>query len=531
MPGKRGKKRSQDKDVSFHFHSGGSSEKGAYLSSRRNDNPVFSDEFDEDESSVEAPVIETTSNTVSTREKDQEAIQELLESAIEDATTDKRYSKHPLESTNSNDLFELEYEPQTRDEDGQRETPVETTCAKYLEYKQDVIKHEQPPDTEKFSDSDDFFNTDERDNTLRFNDNNRLLDSDDEELFYSFNKPLTSNNMSDENEIDYGEEKTSELEDLPTAEEENLPTIQGHDSSVMPSVQVNDFEEDSKALSEVDTHPLIFTETFEDEVKEQTKDDPSHDTCNQELPMSEEYFTKVADDQQPKVPPRRNVNRSVSKGKAPPPRPPPPNARKGPGIAIRSRDEMTASKSSTVPSSNNNHTGVKHSALPISPKKVNVTKETREAVLTLPTEEDENAKPSGQLDGKEICKKVHEDSSLSLRYFVVSVIIVFLYYSLNFSSYLAGFMTGFLFFFVTTAGSFIMYVKHLQTWQQQEKEAIKKSMETSSQEFISRLGVDFEELSFLKVSTPNNMSYIDDNISIICHISMIPLRLGLGVCK
>ena len=159
MPGKRGKKRSQDKDVSFHFHSGGSSEKGAYLSSSRNDNPVFSDEFEEDESGVEAPVIETTSNTVGTSEKDQEAIQELLESAINDAATDKRYSNHPLESTNSDDLFELEYEPQTRDEDDQREAPIETTCAKYLEYEQNVI-HEQPPNTEKFSDSDDFFNTD-----------------------------------------------------------------------------------------------------------------------------------------------------------------------------------------------------------------------------------------------------------------------------------------------------------------------------------------------------------------------------------
>jgi len=135
----------------------------------------------------------------------------------------------------------------------------------------------------------------------------------------------------------------------------------------------------------------------------------------------------------------------VSKGKAPPPRPPPPNVRKGPGIAVRSQDEMTASKSSTVPSSNNNHTGV--TALPTSPKKFNVTKETREAVLSLPAEEDENAKPTGQLDGEEICNKVHKDNSLSLQYFVVSVVIVFLYYSLNFSSYLAGFMTGFLCFF------------------------------------------------------------------------------------
>ena len=128
-----------------------------------------------------------------------------------------------------------------------------------------------------------------------------------------------------------------------------------------------------------------------------------------------------------------------------------------------------------------------------------MTKETQEAVLFLPAEEDENAKPSGQLDGKEICNKVHKDNPLSLQYFVVAVIIVFLYYSLNFSSYLAGFMTGFLFFFVTTAGSFIMYVKHLQTQQQQEKEAIKKSMETCSQEFISQLGVDFD---FPKVSIP-----------------------------
>jgi len=44
-----------------------------------------------------------------------------------------------------------------------------------------------------------------------------------------------------------------------------------------------------------------------------------------------------------------------------------------------------------------------------------------------------------------------------------------------------------------------MYVKHLQTQQQQEKEAIKKSMETSSQEFISQLGVDFD---LPKVSKP-----------------------------
>jgi len=493
MPGKRGKKRSQDKDVSFHFHSGGSSEKGAYLSAGKNDNPVFSDEFEEDESGVEAPVIETTCNTVSTHGKDQEVIQGLLESAIDDATTDKRYSEHPLESTNSDDLFEIEYEPQTQTVNNEKERPAETNCTKELEYEPGC---EQPPGAERFSDSDDFFNSkaDEKDSTLRFNDSDRLLDSDDEELFYSFKKPLTSNNMSDENEIDYSEDNTGKLvKDLSAAEEENLPM---HDSSVIPSVLVN--EEDSKALSEVYTHPL--TETLENEDKKQTKDDTSCDIYDQELPMSEEYFAKVAEDQQPKVPPRQNVNKSVSKGKVPPPRPPLPSVTKGPGVAVRSQNEAMVFKSSTVPLSNNNHTGVQHLAPTASPKKDKMTKEIQEAVSSFPTEEEESVKPSCEVNEKEISIEVHEENSLSLQCFVISVIIVFLYYSLNCSSYLAGFMTGFLFFFVTTAGSFIMYVKHLQTRQQQEREAIKKSMDTSNQEFSSQLGMDFDELNFLKVS-------------------------------
>jgi len=494
MPGKRGKKtKGQDKDVSFHFHSGGNSEKGAaYLSQGKNDSPVFSDEFEEDESGTE-----TTSYIVTgTCEKDEEAVQELLESAIDDITSDKKYSEHPLENTSS----EVKCKPQTDNNEHEKiEDPIETNNAKDLDC-EGTVKHKHPPDAERFSDSDDFFSNkaDERETTIRFNDNDRLLDSDDEELFFSLTKPPTSNsNITDVNEVDYGEVKSELNEDLMLVEKENLPIISVHDSCVSPSVLIDDLNEDSKALSEVDTHPLIPSELPQegDEEEEQMSDNASQDTCDQELLMSEEHFTKVAKDQQPKVLLHSNVYKNVIKGKAPPPRPPP-YLRKGPGVAVRSQDGTKMSPSSQ---GNDSYVAIKGSPLPSNSE--NLTKETG----TLKPLLIEDANSSGKLDEEQISSEVCKDYSLSLRYFMIYVVIVFLYYSLNFSSYLAGFLTGFLFFFVTTAGSFIMYVKNLQTRQQQEREAIKKSRDTSSQELISQLGMDFDELSIMKVSNINSV--------------------------
>ena len=464
MPGGRAKirrkKKGQDKDVSFRFHSSGVLESGAYLSEGNRESPVFSDSLDElEEEPRHASKPQKDSETSSKTEcsigvGDQEVVRELLESAIDDTSNDATHSNHPL----SDPLFSFDQEPFIHPELDERDDPViqhlnQTSPTKELEYKETYTDEQHLADSEGYSDSGDFMNS----NPTKVH---RLLDSDDEELFFSLTKD-TITNVGDNklaDESDYAVVKSDDLE----SDNDSLP------APVSPFKDTSDAE-DTTVLAEVETHPLVSTGSVEEfDEKTEIKDSLVKDEDGYKLLLTEEHFSNIPAVnetpkkiyQSPKVKPKR----------PPPPRPPLPSKMGKPNIVV-------SSSTTGMPS---RETGWDNTQPP------SYTIDEEKTVQVEEATKDSDEKPS----------EVVRDDSLAFPYFIIYTLVIFLYYSLNPSSYLAGFLTGFLFFFITSAVGFIWYVDYLLSVQQKEREAVKKSLELSSQHLIDQLD---DTLYFKKV--------------------------------
>ena len=457
----RRKNTGQDKDVSFRFHSGGSLKTGAYVSEGSRDSPVFSDSQDEQDKPKYVSTLQADSKRSSVTDgaddvEDQDLVRELLESAIDETVSDSTNVDQPLLS---DPLFEFNQEPLTRPElDNKSDTQgkaysIQTRPTKELEYEETFSSGEQQLDSEGFSDSGDFMNIKERGEPgSRPSEIHRLLDSDDEELFLSFTKEAITETTGDDKvttEVDYVAGKDHELE-----------------------------SEDTTLLAEVDTHPLIPTSSVEDDGEGELKDIDEH---NYQLLLSEEHFSNnPALDESPE----KNQNLKVKPKRPPPPRPPLPSKMGKPSIVVSGATNDPSPREAGWDDNDDS--------------KLETFQETKSSATT--DEEkivqrdvtDESTEGGNHVPSAEVVR----DDSLSLPYFVTYTMIVFLYYSLNPSSYLAGFLTGFLLFFVISAVGFIWYVNYLLLVQQQEREAVQKSLELSSQRFINQLD---DQLYFKRV--------------------------------
>ena len=488
MPGGRGKIRKknkrQDRDVSFRFHSGGNVESAAYLSEGSRDSPVFSDSLDEQEEVAEdSKHVSTlhTDNKVTSDSidaEDQNLVRELHESAIDDTNGDATHYDRPL----SDPLFEFEQEPFTHQEPEKSEAPekgnsTKLSPTKELEYSETFEADEQPlADSEGFSDSGDFISIKEKVVSgieSKPTEVDRLLDSDDEELFMSMTKETIASVI--ETNDDKG---TIEIDgaDMRIHKQES-----GNDSAPMPvspfkgNASIGDDVEDITLLAEVDTHPLIRTASAEDDLDGEIKETLQSDNHNHQLLLSEEHFSTIPG----LVEPPKKDNFKAKPKRPPPPRPPLPSKIGRPNIVVSGpTDDLTSRRTEC----NNNNS-------------VMVKPEPFHELALSSTEADEDSTQLEQLVEDGISSR---DDSLSLSYFIIYTIVVFLYYSLNPSSYLAGFLTGFLFFFVTTAVGFIWYVDYLLSVQQKESQAVQKSLELSNQQLIDHLD---DQPYFKKVST------------------------------
>lgn len=489
MPGGRGKVRKknkrQDRDVSFRFHSGGSVGSAAYLSEGSRDSPVFSDSLDEQEEVAEdskhASTLHTD-NIVTSDTEDQNLVRELLESAIDDTNGDGTHFDPP----HSDPLFEFEQEPLTHQEPEKSEAPekgnsTKSSPTKGLEYSETIDADEQPlADSEGFSDSGDFMSIKEKlvsGIESKPTEIDRLLDSDDEELFLSMTKETIAsvNETIDDKgttEIDYTDTRSHELESDNDLAPVTVSPFKGNAST-------GEDAEDT-LLAEADTHPLIRTASADDIIDGgEIKEDLQSDEHNYQLLLSEEHFSNITGLVEP---PKKDDNFKVKPKRPPPPRPPLPSKIGRPNIVVSAPTNDLTPRTTEC----NNNNGVMVKPEPF-----------HELALSSAEADEENAHLVQLVEGSRSSEAVRDDS-LSLLYFVIYTIVVFLYYSLNPSSYLAGFLTGFLFFFVTTAVGFIWYVNYLLSVQQKEREAVEKSLELSNQQLIDHLD---DQPYFKKVST------------------------------
>ena len=486
MPGGRAKirrkKKVQDKDVSFRFHSSGGLESGAYLSEGNRDSPVFSDSLDElEEEPKNASETQKDSETSSKTDcsigvGDQEVVRELLESAIDDTGSDATHSDHLL----SDPLFNFDQEPFIHPELDERDDPViqhsiQTNPTKELEYKETYSDEQHLADSEGFSDSGDFMNIKDSNPSKA----HRLLDSDDEELFFSLTKDTITNvneTIGDKvtDESDYAVVKSDELE----SDNDSLPAPV---SPFKDNTSTSDAE-DTTVLAEVETHPLVSTGSMEEFDEEaEIKDSLVKDEDSYKLLLTEEHFniptvseTPKKTYQSPKVKPKR----------PPPPRPPLPSKMGKPSIVVSSATTSMPSRETGWDSTDD-----------IIVKPEPFVEETQPPSSAIDEEKSVQVKEATK-DSDEKSSEVVRDDSLTFQYFMIYTLVIFLYYSLNPSSYLAGLLTGFLFFFVTSAVGFIWYVNYLLSIQQKETEAVQKSLELSSQQLIDQLD---DTLYFKKV--------------------------------
>lgn len=473
----RRKKKGQDKDVSFRFHSSGSLESGAYLSEGNRESPAFSDSLDElEEEPKHANKLEKDSETSSTKTDcsievgDQEVVRELLQSAIDDDISSD--ATHPL----SDPLFDFDQEPFIHPELDKRDDPViqhsiQTSPTKELEYKETYPDDQHLADSEGFSDSGDFMNIKDSSKI------HRLLDSDDEELFFSLTKETitnvnetTDNKLTVADESDYAVVKSDDLE----SDNDSLPAPV---SPFKDNTSMSDAE-DTTVLAEVETHPLVSTgsvEAFDEEAG--IKDSLAKDEDSYKLLLTEEHFSNIPavsetpkkSYQSPKVKPKR----------PPPPRPPLPSKMGKPNIVV-------SDPKISMPSRETGWDNTDDIIVKPEPFVEETQPPSYDEEKTVQVEEASNEKPS----------EVVRDDSLTFPYFMIYTLVIFLYYSLNPSSYLAGFLAGFLFFFITSAVGFIWYVDYLLSVQQKEREAVQKSLELSSQNLIDQLD---DTLYFKKV--------------------------------
>ena len=485
MPGGRGKirrkKKGQDKDVSFRFHSGGSLESGAYISEGDRESPVFSDSLDELEeepkhvSKLQSDNENPSRTDCSIGVGDQDLVRELLESAIDDS--DATPLDHPL----SDPLFDFDQEPFVHPEFDKRDNPVlnpvkdssiQTSPTKELEYKETYLVDEQAEqrlaDSEGFSDSGDFMNIKDS-NPSKVH---RLLDSDEEELFFSLTKGTIADETTDDKvtiETDYAVVKNDGIE----SDNDSIPAAV---SPFKDNTSTSDAE-DTTVLAEVDTHPLISTGSVEDlDGEAEIKDSLAKD----QLLLTEEHFNV------PESPKKIYHSPKVKPKRPPPPRPPLPSKMGKPSIVV--------SSSTSRETGWDNSDGIIVKPEPF----VEEAKPTSSAA----TDDEEKTVQVDEVTkgSDEKSSEIVRDDSLTFPYFVIYTLVIFLYYSLNPSSYLAGFLTGFLFFFITSAVGFIWYVNYLLSLQQKENEAVQKSLELSSQQLIDQFN---DKLYFKKVRMLN----------------------------
>lgn len=475
MPGGRSRSRKknkgQDTNVSFRFHSGGSLESGLYLSEENRESPAFSDSLDELEESeyVSKQQIDNENASRGGGSSDvgnQQLVRELLESAIDDTNTEAKHFDHPP----SDPLFQFDQEPLIHQELDKNDTPekdsfIHISPGIELQYKETLATNEQQlADSEGFTEHGDMMDIKEKESYSKpIGEVHRLLDSEDEELFLSLSKEKASstNQTSDDietTETDYVPVKTPELE----SDNDSIPVTV---SPLKDGVLVSD-PEDMAIFAEVDTHPLIRTASVGDDGETNIKDSLRRD--DSQLLLSEEHFSKI--------PPVSEPNQgSKSKPKRPPPpRPPPPSK------LVKSVSD--SAKFNSLPSKQHSQ----DDNIIVKPEPFQDTKSILSAAVD---DEDKGVQLEGSVDEHSIqtSSDIVRDDSLSFSNFMIYTLVVFLYYSLNPSSYLAGFLTGFLFFFVTSAVIFICYVNYLLSIQQQEREAVQKSQELSSQQFIDQL--------------------------------------------
>ena len=497
MPGGRSKIRrknkGQNKDVSFRFHSGGSLERGPYLSEGDQENLVYSDSLDELEEEpkhVSKPETSDEYSSItdhSTEVGDQKFVRELLESAIEDTSSDATHFDRPP----SDPLFDFDQEPFVHQEPDRRDYlakdySIQTSPTKELEYEETYSADQQR--LADFEDSGDFMNTEDSSHSKA----QRLLDSDDEELFFSITKETVATmSESVDGEVTTITDKAVAKSDGMELNNDSMPTA----VSPLPFKENTSDVEDTSALVEVDTtvladvdsHPLVSTGSAEGLDIEAKVEDSVTNENNYRLLLTEEHFSSVPAVsesskklyQSPKTKPK----------KPPPPRPPLPLKIGKPSIVVS--DETSSVLSKETGWDDSDGIIVKPEPFIEAKPSPSVTSDEEKTVKVVEIVEEESS-------------EIVRDNSLSLPYFITYTLVIFLYYSLNPSPYLAGFLTGFLFFFVTSAVGFIWYVNYLLSIQQQEREAVQKSQELSSQQLIDQLD---EKFSFKKVCTPDSIKY------------------------
>ena len=308
---------------------------------------------------------------------------------------------------------------------------------KELEYRETFDADEQPlADSEGFSDSGDFISIREKVNNdieSKPTEVDRLLDSDDEELFLSMTKE-TIESMNETTgdkgttEINFADMRSHELE----SDNDMVPVPV---SPVKGNALTSDDAEDTSLFAEVDTHPLIRTTSAED-VDGEIKEDLPENEHNDQLLMSEEHFNIPDLVESPK----KDNSFKVKPKRPPPPRPPLPSKIGRPNIVVSGPTNNLTSAIADCSDDN---------SIMVKPEPFH------ERTLSSAALVEDNVQLD-QLTEGDSSSEVVRDDSLSLSYFIIYTIIVFLYYSLNPSLYLSGFLTGFLLFFVTTAVGFYL---------------------------------------------------------------------------
>ena len=478
----RGKSKVQEKDVSFRFHSGTSLETGPYLSESNRANPVFADNLQESQGTRNVTSDNENSFNSSGEAVDEKLVKELLESAIDDTNSDTTRSDHPL----SDPLFDFDFEqePSTHQELKSSDThEKDINSTKELEYKETFSAPLE------LSDSEDSMNIKEKENYegVQQSENTKLLDSDDEELFFSLTKGAVVNETLEDKIADQFETDDAIVKShVPESDTDNSS------AAVSPSKDYTSTSdtEDTTLLMAADTHPLLTTSSVDEndgEKEVEREESLLKDKHNYQLQLSEEHFSKISTVSEPT---KSDQNLKTKPKRPPPPRPPLPSKMNRPNIVANNPTDARVNQTINPPVIREDAdkvvqdiTDTVTSQRMRSPSPIPDVEKTVQLIEPSATSEEDGDHRSSE--------EIVQDDSLSLPYFIAFTLIIFLYYSLNPSSYLAGFLTGFLFFFVITAVGFVYYVTYLQSIQQREREAVQKSLESSNQQFIDQLEMNF----------------------------------------
>ena len=90
-----------------------------------------------------------------------------------------------------------------------------------------------------------------------------------------------------------------------------------------------------------------------------------------------------------------------------------------------------------------------------------------------------------------------QQASLPMAYHLLLAGVLYLYYSLNFSDYLAGLLAGFLLVYLTLGVAFVYYVHQVER-SGEVKEKTSGSIQLS-ESFVKRMSVDFDNIRVYQV--------------------------------